>query len=257
MESLNERPAIRFNGKVGGAASLEPMTMSGEQVREIKDSVPGATVNDVLLAVVGGALTRYLTEKDERPSDSLIAMVPRSVRKVEAWESANQLVALLVDMHTQVESPLERLALISSSARSEKARTSHPAVRRAGAAVETTPAPLMRLMAYARKQNDHSLDRPRYQHTMVSNIPLSVEGLTLAGAPGAAVLAVQAPIDGDGLRHFMVAAAGGGLTLNVIADTATMPDLHHYIELLRASFDDLAAAASMQTEDSPDQEVAS
>ncbi len=160
MESLNERPAIRFNGKVSGAASLEPMTMSGgEQVREIKDSVPGATVNDVLLAVVGGALTRYLTEKDERPSDSLIAMVPRSVRKVEAWESANQLVALLVDMHTQVESPLERLALISSSARSEKARTSHPAVRRAGgAAVETTPAPLMRLMAYARKQNDHSLD---------------------------------------------------------------------------------------------------
>ncbi len=257
VESLNERPAIRFNGKVSGAASLEPMTMSGEQVREIKDSVPGATVNDVLLAVVGGALTRYLTENDETPSGSLIAMVPRSVRKVEAWESANQLVALLVDMHTQVKSPLERLALISSSARSEKARTSHPAVRRAGAAVETTPAPLMRLMAYARKQNDHSLDRPRYQHTMVSNIPLSVEGLTLAGAPGAAVLAVQAPIDGDGLRHFMVAAAGGGLTLNVIADTATMPDLHHYIELLRASFDDLAAAAAMQTADSPDQEVAS
>lgn len=94
---------------------------------------------------------------------------------------------------------------------------------------------------------------------MVSNIPLSVEGLTLAGAPGAAVLAVQAPIDGgDGLRHFMVAAAGGGgLTLNVIADTATMPDLHHYIELLRASFDDLAAAAAMQTADSPNQEVAS
>ena len=84
-----------------------------------------------------------------------------------------------------------------------------------------------------------------------------VEGLTLAGAPGAAVLAVQAPIDGDGLRHFMVAAAGGGLTLNVIADTATMPDLHHYIELLRASFDDLAAAAAMQTADSPNQEVAS
>ncbi|ERB54211.1 hypothetical protein N806_24105 [Rhodococcus sp. P27] len=139
VESLNERPAVRFNGKVSGVASLEPMTMSGEQVRAIKDSVPGATVNDVLLAVVGGALTRYLTEKDERPRDSLIAMVPRSVRKVEAWESANQLVALLVDMHTQVKSPLERLALISSSARSEKARTSHPAVRRAGAAVETTP----------------------------------------------------------------------------------------------------------------------
>ncbi|MHD0306610.1 wax ester/triacylglycerol synthase domain-containing protein [Rhodococcus erythropolis] len=257
VESLNERPATRFNGKVSGSGTLQQLTLPGAVIGGVKHAVPGATVNDVLLAIVGGALSRYLTENGEPPGGSLVAMVPRSMRKVEEWQSANQLVTLSVDMHTSVAAPLERLALIAQSSRSEKVRTSHPATRRVDAAIETAPAFLLRFIAFARSRNSHDVTRPRYQHTMVSNIPLSVEGLTLNGAPGAAVLATQPPVDGDGLRHFMVAAAGGGLTLNVIADTATMPDLHHYIELLRASFDDLAAAAAMQTADSPNQEVAS
>lgn len=64
-------------------------------------------------------------------------MVPRSMRKVEEWQSANQLVTLSVDMHTSVAAPLERLALIAESSRSEKVRTSHPATRRVDAAIET------------------------------------------------------------------------------------------------------------------------
>ena len=139
-------------------------------------------------------------------------MVPRSMRKQEEWESANQLVNLSVNMHTTITDPLKRLALIAESARSEKARTSHTAVRRMSTVLETLPAPIARLMAYSRHHDDYSPDGPRYQHTMVSNIPLSVNGLTLNGATGTAVLANQAPVDGDGLRHFMVAASGGNLT---------------------------------------------
>lgn len=256
-ESFLDRPPTRFNGKVSGSGTLEQITLSGAEVRQIKDSVLGATINDVLLAVVGGALTRYLTEKGEKPVGSLVAMVPRSMRKEEEWESANQLVTLAIDMHTALEDPLERMALIAESARSEKTRTSHLAVRRVNAAVETAPAPLLRMMAYARGKNPHDMNRPRYVHTMVSNIPLSVEGLTLNGAPGAAVLATQPPVDGDGLRHFLVAASGGGLTLNVIADTATMPDLGHYLGLLRASFEELKEAASTREMKSDSAEIAS
>ncbi|ROZ49539.1 DUF1298 domain-containing protein [Rhodococcus sp. WS3] len=257
VESYHETPATRFNGKVSGSGTLEQITLPGAEVRQVKAAVPGATINDVLLAVVGGALARYLTEKGEKHKGSLVAMVPRSMRKVEEWESANQLVTLAIDMHTDVEDPLERVAHIADSARSEKTRTSHLAVRRLSAAVETAPAPLLRLMAYTRGKNSHELSRPRYMHTMVSNIPLSVEGLTLNGAPGAAVLANQPPVDGDGLRHFMVAASGGGLTLNVIADTASMPDLHHYIELLRASFEELKKSAGISALRNDSEEFAS
>ena len=257
MESFNERPATRFNGKVSGSGTLEKIILPRAEVRQVKDAVSGATINDVLLAVVGGALSRYLSEKGEKPGGSLVAMVPRSMRKVEEWESANQLVTLAIDMHTDIEDPLERLALIAESARSEKTRTSHIAVRRVNAVAETAPAPLLRLIAHMRGKNTYDMNRPRAQHTMVSNFPLSVERLTLNGAPGAAVIGVQPPVDGDGLRHFMGVAAGGELPLNVCADTASMPDLGHYLGLLRASFEELKEAANSRELENGSAEIAS
>lgn len=240
---LRERPANRFNGKVSGSATLGPITISGNDVRGIKDAVPGATVNDVLLTIVGGALMQYLTSLGERPAGSLVAMVPRSMRQVEKWESANQLVTLCVDMHTETDDPIQRLALIAKSAQSEKTRTSYPAVRHFGTRFDSIPAPLLRLLSYTRNLYHYDTKRPRYHHTTVSNIPLSIEGLTLNGAPGAAVLAIQPPVDSDGLRHFMVASIGGGLTLNVIADAQTMPDIHPYLLLVRESFENLKQAS--------------
>ncbi|WP_433608203.1 wax ester/triacylglycerol synthase domain-containing protein [Prescottella agglutinans] len=254
---LHEQPAIRFNGKVSGSGSMAPIRLSASHIRRIKDAVPGATVNDVLLAIVGDALARYLAEKGESHKGSLVAMVPRSMRKVEEWESANRLAVMGVDMHTDIGDPLDRLARIAQSSRSEKTRTSHLAVRRLAAAVETAPPPLLRLIAYSRKKNTHDLSRPRYQHTMVSNMPFTVEGLTLNGAPGVAVLGAQPPVDGDGLRHFVVTAAGGNLMLTVVADVATMPDLDHYLDLIRTSLAELEEAAAGATKQTPSDEIAS
>ncbi len=256
-EHLREQPAIRFNGKVSGSGSIAPITLHASQIRRIKEAVPGATVNDVLLAVVGGALARYLAEKDEPHKGSLVAMVPRSMRKMEAWESANRLAVMGVDMHTDIADPLERVARIVESSKSEKTRTAHLSVRRLAAAVETAPPPLLRLIAYSRKKNTHDLGRPRYQHTMASNMPFSVEGLTLNGAPGVAVLGAQPPVDGDGLRHFVVTAAGGNLMLTVVADVATMPDLDHYLDLIRASLAELEDAAAGAAKRTPSDEIAS
>lgn len=256
-ESLLERPAIRFNGKVSGSGSMASMTLSANRIRQIKDAVSGATVNDILLAIVGGALAQYLAGKGEPHKGSLAAMVPRSMRKVEEWESANQLTVMIVDMHTDAPGPLERLARIAQTSKSEKTRTTHSAARRLAAAMETAPPPLLRLIAYSRKKNDRDLSRPRYQHTMVSNMPFSVEGLTLNGAPGVAVLGAQPPVDGDGLRHFVVTAAGGNLMLTVVADSATMPDLDHYLDLVRTSLAELEEAAAGTTKPSRSEEVAS
>ncbi|GAA3171395.1 hypothetical protein GCM10020255_060280 [Rhodococcus baikonurensis] len=61
-----------------------------------------------------------------------------------------------------------------------------------------------------------------------------------------AVLGGQAPVDGDILRHFLIAARGGSLTLNVIVSQETMPDIEHYVELLRVGFTTLLQAVSDQ-----------
>ena len=252
-----EQPATRFNGKVTGFGSLSPVTLPASGVRRIRAAAPDATANDVLLAVIGGALARYLAEKGEPHQGSLVAMVPRSMRKIEEWESANQLAIMGVDMHTGITDPLERVALIALSSKSEKTRTSHIAVRRQAAAMETAPPPLLRLMAYSRKKSTPDPSRPRHQHTMVSNMPFSIEGFTLNGAPAVAVIGAQPPVDGDQLRHFVVTTADGSLMLTVIADKATMPDLDHYLELIRASLAELEDAADARTNQDPSDEMAS
>lgn len=253
-----EQPGIRFNGKVSGSGAVVPIALSTKSLRRIRESVPGATVNDALLAVVGDALTRYLAENGEPHRGSLIAMVPRSMRKIEVWESANQLAIMNVDMHTDIEDPLERVARVAESSKAEKARTSHVAVRRSAAAMKTVPPPLVRLMMFARSRvADHDPHRPRYRHSMVSNVAFGVESLALNGAPSVAVFGGQPPVDGDGLRHFLAAAAGGDLTLTVMADRAMMPDTDRYIDLIRASLAEFEAAAVGGVPQDPSDEVAS
>ena len=41
--------------------------MSLEKIKEIKHAVDGATVNDVVITLCGGALRRYLEERNELP----------------------------------------------------------------------------------------------------------------------------------------------------------------------------------------------
>jgi len=73
-------PKTRFNGKVSGHRAWDAVPLPLKDIRRIKDAVPGATVNDVILSIVGGGLRTYLFDKGELPKESLTAMAPISVR---------------------------------------------------------------------------------------------------------------------------------------------------------------------------------
>ncbi|NKS02981.1 DUF1298 domain-containing protein [Rhodococcus hoagii] len=254
----SEQPGIRFNGKVSGSGAMVPITLSTESLRRIRGAVPGATVNDALLAVVGNALAGYLAEKGEPHRGSIVAMVPRSMRKLEEWESGNQLAIMNVDTHTDTTDLLERVARVAESSKSEKTRTSHVAVRRSAAVIDSLPPLMMRMFMYVRRNaTNFDPQRPRHRHTMISNVAFGVASLTLEGAPSVAVFGGQPPVDGDGLRHFLAAAAGGDVTLTVMADRAMMPDTDRYIELIRASLAEFEEAAAARTNQDPSDEMAS
>ncbi|MFT4263829.1 MAG: wax ester/triacylglycerol synthase family O-acyltransferase [Nocardioides sp.] len=75
-------------------------------------------VNDVALAMCGGALRAYLTDLRELPEASLISMVPISLRRDRDEfdaESGNAFGAILCDLRTTTVSAAERLAGIASS----------------------------------------------------------------------------------------------------------------------------------------------
>ena len=90
-------------------------------MRKVKSAVPGATINDGVLATVGGALRRYLSATGELPETSLIAMAPISVRSADEKESAgNQVSGMTVLLGTDIADAGERLVVVQRSTHEQK-----------------------------------------------------------------------------------------------------------------------------------------
>ena len=68
-------PRTRFNGKISPHRVFQAVHFPLEDIKRIKNAVPGATVNDVAITICGGALRKYLQSKDELPEESLAAAV--------------------------------------------------------------------------------------------------------------------------------------------------------------------------------------
>ena len=91
---------------------------------KIKSLVDGATVNDAVLTIVGGALRKYLESKREAIGDLLVAMAPISVRSGEGKNAGgNQVAAMTVKLGNDIADLLQRLAFVHHSASSSKEMT--------------------------------------------------------------------------------------------------------------------------------------
>jgi len=114
-------PDTRFNRPVSAQRVFEGVTFKLKQLSEIRKAVPGATVNDVVLAICGGALRRYLDEKGELPDDSLIAMTPINTRNPdEVGVAGNVLATMAVPLHTDIADPLARLQAVREATANAK-----------------------------------------------------------------------------------------------------------------------------------------
>ncbi len=80
----------------------------------------GSTVNDVSLAVCGGALRRYLRGAGKLPVDSLRALVPVSLARADDTRVGNLASAITVPLATDIDDPLRRLSLITRATRAAK-----------------------------------------------------------------------------------------------------------------------------------------
>ncbi len=120
-------PRTSFNGTITGHRTIALADLSLDQIKEIKNAVPGSTVNDVVLALCGGALRRYLQDRDELPESSLVASVPVSVRGKSKKESgSNKVSTIFSRLGTDIEDPLDRLGQVSEG--NTNAKDHHKAI---------------------------------------------------------------------------------------------------------------------------------
>lgn len=81
------------------------------------------TVNDVVLALTGGALRRYLDQRGELPTRPLTAAVPVGLPSDDVpWPGGgNRWAVAVASLATDVASPVQRLHAVAASARAAKA----------------------------------------------------------------------------------------------------------------------------------------
>jgi diacylglycerol O-acyltransferase len=114
-------PRTSFNGTITGHRSVAFADMPLEAIKDVKNAVEGATVNDVVLTVSGGALRRYLEERGELPAASLLATVPVSVHgSSRHGVGRNKVSSLFTRLGTDIADPVERLQQIARHNRHAK-----------------------------------------------------------------------------------------------------------------------------------------
>lgn len=120
MTAWARTPATSISSKITGARRYVAQSYSLERVRAVGKALDG-TINDVVLAMCGGALRRYLSRRGELPSAPLTALTPVSLRTAQDDETSNAVGALTANLATHIADPAERYRLTKASMNDGKA----------------------------------------------------------------------------------------------------------------------------------------
>jgi diacylglycerol O-acyltransferase / wax synthase len=236
-------PRTRFNGTVTPHRVLEGRSFDLGEIRAMKNTVESATVNDVVLAICGGALRKYLSDKGELPKDSLLAMAPISVRtEAERGTAGNQVSAMVVPLHSEIGDPMERLHAVHEGAVQSKALSKAVGARLMTDYSQFIPSSVAGLAArlYTRFGLANSVNP--FFNTVVSNVPGPQQPLYFCGARLVTMYGMGPIGDGMGLIQGVFSYCGQ-ITIAATSCRKQMPDPAFYSRCLQDSFDELKGAA--------------
>lgn len=235
-------PLTRFSQNISPYRVWDAVTFDLEDFKTIKEAVPGTTINDVVLTICGGAVTRYLKSKNEEPESALTAMVPVSMRNESESDGNNQIHLLKTSLCTSESDPLERLRLVSEEMAHVKEENTVSA-REMTQFQEDMPATTM-MMAMKALVSLHGPGKKfRELHNMlITNVPGPQQPLYFCGAKLAMFTGLPLIYDQIGLSHAIV-SYDGKIVISALSDREMMPDPAFYAECIQGSFDELQAAA--------------
>ena len=235
-------PRTRFNGTVTAHRVLDGRSFDLETIRAMKKAVKGATVNDVVLAICGGSLRKYLQDKRELPRESLLAMAPISVRtKAQRGTGGNQVSAMVVPLHTEIHHPLERLNAVHEGAVQSKALTQAVGARLLTDYGQFIPSALAGSAARLYSRFGLANSANPFFNTVVTNVPGPQQPLYFCGARMVTTYGMGPIGDGLGLIHGVFSYCGQ-ITIAATSCRKQMPDPAFYAKCLQDSFDEMNVA---------------
>lgn len=240
-----EVPVIRLNAPISAHRIFDDVRCSLDDMKRVRRTVEGATVNDVCISVVAESMRRYLDSKGELPKQSLVIMVPISTRTPDQVDKAGgNLIALTrVSMHTDIEDPIERLEAITAETRQKKAMQKGVVMsvlldvvhELPGALIGTTWRAITPLIAVGSS-------RFGVCNTMLSNVPGPQDPIYFLGAKNVLQTGTSPLMDGGGLMH-CVGSYMGQMLFTFTACPDLLPDHDFYRDTLEQSIKHVISVA--------------
>lgn len=229
-------PDSVLNRRISAARRFAADDFALDRIRQVSTAT-GTTINDVVLAMCGGALRRYLLDLGALPSEPLVAMCPVSLHTSGSGrrEGGNAIGSVMVQLATEVDDPTERLARISASMTDAKQALSvmTPAQVLAMSGLGVSPILLTTLV--------HGPFRLPFNVT-ISNVPGPRRRMYLNGAEMVGMYPVSIPFHGQGL-NITCTSYDDQLGFGLTGCRRTVPHLQRLLGDLADELTDLEKAA--------------
>ena len=237
--SFRFAPRTPLNASIGRARAVATLSIPLPAVLRVADRHQ-VTVNDVVLAVVSGALRRHLTSHGGLPTESMLAAVPVSLREAGNTDATTLATMSRMGLATDVPEPLARLQAIHAGSGRTKALT------RELRSIIPTDFPTLGMpwlfgAAAALYGRARLADRiPPLANLVISNFPGPTTPLYLAGAR----LLTWWPLSivEHGLAVNVTAQSyAGSLEFGIVAARDALRDTAGFAHAMREAFAELQA----------------
>ncbi|MEW4466654.1 wax ester/triacylglycerol synthase family O-acyltransferase [Parasphingorhabdus sp. JC815] len=230
-------PDTRFNGAVSPHKMFDAVTFDLDELKAIRAKVDGVTINDVVLAICGGALRKYLMRHKELPKESLVAVAPVNARKRDSQDDSpgNKITAMSVKLWTNIANPLKRLEAIRKTTEQTKAAKSGLSARIMTDLTQHIPGATMAGVAKILTSERFA---PKMSNVFISNIPgpqtpMYMNGAKLTHQYGMAPL-------GNGMGLFIATPSyNGTMSFTITTDRKIMPDIVFFRDCIQKAFEEL------------------
>ncbi len=239
-------PTTRFNRTPSENRIFYATTFDLEWLKAIrKNVIEGATINDVMVTIVAGGLRKYLDSKGELPELPMAAMLPKNLRDAgDTAKDGNAVGGLLVNIQTDIEDEVERLAAVHERTTEAKDFSEH-------ADTDSIFPNLMGGFLYPRNGKRLVRAQQRFKlmdrlgavglNTIITNVPGPSFPLYHMGARMESFAGVPPLIDGVGIAHAIYSYCGN-VQLSAMSCNDMMPDPENYEAFLHESYQNLIKA---------------
>ncbi len=233
---LNPAPAIPLNVEIGPHRRFVGIAAQLDDFKLVKNTL-GGTVNDVVLAVVTGALRSFLIARGVRTEGlELRALVPVSVRTIgERHEGGNRIVVMRGPLPVYIADPLQRLRFVKHAMDGLKeSKQALGAEVIAGAQNFAPPT----ILAQASRLNFST----RLFNLIVTNVPGPQFPLYVLGRRMERVFPVAFLPENHALAVAIMSYAGE-MNFGLLGDFDALPDIESIGESIKAELATLVAIA--------------